>query len=101
MLTRDNIPMGFAMLRRFGRGWSIAPVVAANAGAAKALILHWLRENTGRFTRIDVAGDTGLSKWLTKLGCHERTGARTMVHGALPEATEDFTVFALTAHALG
>lgn len=56
MLTRGDTPVGFAMLRQFGKGRCIAPVVAIDLNAAKALIPHWVAVNTDRFTRVDVAG---------------------------------------------
>ena len=40
VLDHDNAPRGFAMLRRFGRGHAIGPVVAPDAEGAKALIAH-------------------------------------------------------------
>jgi hypothetical protein len=45
VLTHDDTPVGFAFLRRFGRGWAVAPVIAPDATAPKALILHWLAQN--------------------------------------------------------
>jgi hypothetical protein len=101
VLTRGNFLRGFAMLRRFGRGWCIAPVIAADAGATKALILHWLRENIGKLTRIDMPGEIGLSAWLTELGLPCVDIARTMAHGPSPKTADDFRVFAATAQALG
>ena len=46
---------GFALLRRFGRGHVIGPVVAHDADGAKALIAHLSGLNAGRFTRIKSA----------------------------------------------
>ncbi|WP_051383577.1 GNAT family N-acetyltransferase [Bradyrhizobium sp. WSM3983] len=101
VLTRDDTPVGFAMLRQFGKGWCIAPVVAIDLNAAKALILHWVAVNTDRFTRVDVAGDEVLSKWLTELGLPQISGTQTMAHGGLPTSPKAYKVFAVTAHALG
>ncbi|MCG2842580.1 GNAT family N-acetyltransferase [Sandaracinobacter sp. RS1-74] len=101
MLYRDGEPSGFSMMREFGRGWCIGPVVAPDREAAMALIQYWVAANAGRFTRVDLTGDEALSRWLEGLGLPLRDGARTMVRGRLPLATGDITVFALTAHALG
>ena len=99
--TRDNVPMGFAMLRRFGRGWSIGPVVAADGPSAKALILHWLAVKKRSFCRLDVTGESGLGPWLEALGLPCVGTVRTMVRGTPPVATGDSHVFGLTAQALG
>jgi len=100
VLTRGHEPVGFAMLRRFGRGWSIAPVVAPDAGGAKALILHWLAQNTGTFSRLDVSDESGLSPWLTELGLPHVGGGIKMVRGTVPVEDAAFHAFGLTAQAL-
>lgn len=101
VLTHDHTPVGFAMLRRFGRGWSVAPVVAPDADGAKALILHWLAQNAGNFTRLDVTEASGLSPWLAGLGLPNVGTVRTMVRGPVPVAAQEATLFALTTQALG
>jgi GNAT superfamily N-acetyltransferase len=101
VLTHDDIPVGFALLRRFGRGWSVAPVVAPDLDGAKALILHWLAQNAGNFTRLDVTEASGLSPWLEGLGLPRVDTVRTMVRGPLPEPAEGVTLFALSAQAMG
>lgn len=101
VLTHDHVPVGFAMLRRFGRGWSVAPVVAPDADGAKALILHWLAQNAGNFTRLDVTEASGLSPWLEGLGLPRVDTVRTMVRGPLPETSDDVSLFALSAQAMG
>ncbi|SAL33456.1 GNAT family N-acetyltransferase [Caballeronia humi] len=70
-LDRDGELLGFALYRRFGRGYAIGPVVAPDSddsSRAKALISHWLALNAGVFVRIDTPGDSGLSDWLEGLG---------------------------------
>ena len=101
VLTRDHTPTGFALLRRFGRGWSVAPVVANDAEGAKALILHWLGQNAGNFTRLDVTDASGLSPWLEALGLPRVDTVRTMIRGPIPPKAKDAEVFALTSQALG
>jgi len=101
VLTRDHSAVGFAMLRRFGRGWQIGPVVAPDEAGAKALVLHWLGQNAGHFTRIDVGGHSGLSAWLEGLGLPRVDSVRTMVRGAIPASAPDVTLFAITAQAMG
>jgi GNAT superfamily N-acetyltransferase len=70
-LDREGEPIGFALFRRFGDGYVIGPVIApasTDLSRAKALISHWLSLNAGMFVRVDIPGDTGLSKWLDDLG---------------------------------
>lgn len=99
--TRDNVPVGFAMLRRFGRGWAIAPVVAPDAAVAKALILHWLGVKQGSFCRIDVTEESGLGAWLDSLGLPRVGSVRTMARGPAPVSGPNAKIFALAAQALG
>ena len=74
MLDGDD-PVGFALLRRFGRGHVIGPVVAPDAASAQALISHLLGQHAGEFIRIDMPEAAGLSDWLQDLGlAGRRTG---------------------------
>jgi len=100
VLTRDHVPVGFAMLRRFGRGWSIAPVIAPDADGAKVLILHGLAQHTGTFCRLDVSDESGLSPWLAELGLPRVGGGIKMVRGPAPVEDTAFHVFGLTTQAL-
>ncbi|MEO7383798.1 MAG: GNAT family N-acetyltransferase [Novosphingobium sp.] len=99
--TRDNVPIGFAMLRRFGSGWSVAPVVAPDAASAKALILHWLAVKQGSFCRIDIDAESGLGDWLESLGLACVGSVRTMARGPAPTSGTQAKVFAIAAQALG
>lgn len=99
--SRENEAVGFAMLRRFGSGWSIAPVVAPDSHSAKTLILHWLSAKKGRFCRVDVTTESDLSGWLTGLGLPCVGSVRTMVRGAAPVSGARAKVFAVAAQGLG
>lgn len=101
VLARDHEPVGFALLRRFGRGTSIAPIVAPDLAGAKALICHWLSARAGKFCRIDVVAGLGLSKWLEGEGLPCVGTVTTMVRGKAPPTSEGPKVFALAAQALG
>lgn len=71
VLERDGEIVGFSVLRRFGRGHVIGPVVALRSqddARAKALIGHWLTAREGEFIRIDVPVETGLTGWLSEQG---------------------------------
>ena len=86
VLDHDASACGFAILRRFGRGHAIGPVVAPDAEGAKALIAHLSGLNAGRFTRIDIDFDSGLAEWLETLGLLRVDAPTTMLRGA-PLAT--------------
>jgi hypothetical protein len=101
VLTRDHQTVGFAQVRRFGRGWLVGPVVAPDQGGAETLILHALRTHSGTFCRVDVTGDSGLSQWLEEIGLPRVDSARTMVRGQRPEPDPGISVLSIAAQALG
>jgi ribosomal protein S18 acetylase RimI-like enzyme len=102
VLDHDNEPQGFAMLRRFGRGHAIGPVVAPDAEGAKALIAHLAGLNSGHFTRIDIDFSSGLAEWLESIGLPGVDAPTTMVRGAPLSASPDAPVlFAIVTQALG
>lgn len=99
--SRDDEAVGFAMIRRFGHGWLIGPVVAPDVSIAKALILHWLAVKQGSFCRIDVTEESGLGPWVESLGLTFAGSVRTMARGPAPQPGGPARVFALAAQALG
>lgn len=102
VLDHDNSPRGFAMLRRFGRGHVIGPVMAPDAEGAKAMIAHLASLNAGHFTRIDVDRDSGLPDWLESIGLPGVDRPTTMLRGA-PLAVEagGARMFATVTQAFG
>ncbi len=101
VLCREHVQTGFAVMRRFGRGWLIGPVVAPDAGGAKALIAHWLGTQAGSFCRIDVPQVTGLGPWLEEVGLPEVGHVTRMALGAPPVPGDEVALFGLAAQALG
>ena len=101
VLTQEHQPVGFAMFRRFGRGWTIAPVVAADERGAKILISHWLNAKRHALCRLDVPEDSGLSEWLEMRGIPKVNTVRTMVLGSAPVADPHMRVFGFATRALG
>lgn len=101
VLAREHEQTGFAMLRRFGRGWAIAPVVAPDVTGAKALISHWLGTQAGSFCRIDIPEDSQLGPWLAELGLPQVGRVVRMALGPAPVAGTGARVFGLAAQALG
>lgn len=100
-LERAGGLQGLALLRRFGRGLVIGPVVAPDAEAAKALIAPLLEATQGEFVRIDILADCGLADWLVAAGlaCVDR--APRMARGTPPRASGTVQSFALVTQALG
>lgn len=101
VLDHDGTQKGFAILRRFGRGHAIGPVVAPDAEGAKALIAHLAGMNAGRFTRIDIDFDSGLAEWLESIGLLRVDAPTTMVRGAPLQHPEGAPrLFAIVTQAL-
>lgn len=101
VLDHEGTQKGFAILRRFGRGHAIGPVVAPDAEGAKALIAHLAGMNAGRFTRIDIDFDSGLAEWLESIGLLRVDAPTTMVRGAPLQPTEGAPrLFAIVTQAL-
>jgi len=92
---------GCALLRRFGRGHLIGPVVAQNLEQAQQMITHLLGLIPGAFVRFDILADCGLVDWLEGLGlpCVDR--APRMVLGEPPESRDGIVQFAMVTQAIG
>jgi predicted N-acetyltransferase YhbS len=101
VLDRDGHACGFAMLRRFGRGVIIGPVVAPDTEGAKALIAYMAGLNAGKFVRIDVDAGSGLGEWLRALGLPKVDAPAAMVRGAAPAHHPATKAYALVSQALG
>jgi predicted N-acetyltransferase YhbS len=101
VLDHDGQARGFAMLRRFGRGHAIGPVVAPDGTGAKALIAHLSGKNAGRFTRIDIDFDSGLGEWIESLGLLRVDAPATMLRGSALASTPGTRLFAIVMQALG
>ncbi len=101
VLDHDGSACGFAMLRRFGRGYAIGPVVAPDAEGAKALIAHLAGLNAGRFTRIDIDFESGLAEWVETLGLLRVDAVTTMLRGAPLAARPPTRLYAVVTQAFG
>ncbi|MEO6361161.1 MAG: GNAT family N-acetyltransferase [Sphingomicrobium sp.] len=101
MFDSNNSTVGFALVRRFGRGFAVGPTVAPDAVAAKALISHWLGSKVGKFCRLDIPESSGLSSWLEKRGLPCVGQVTTMVRGRPLHATAGAKLFSLISQALG
>lgn len=100
VLERSGLAAGFAVLRRFGRGHAIGPVVAPDFDAARLLIADCCR-HTEEFLRIDVDATSGLPQWLVSLGLPCTGGGVVMVRGRVPERGPAHGGWALVTQAIG
>lgn len=101
-LESGNRVEGFAVLRPFGRGDLIGPVVAADMEGAKALIGFILAQCAGRFMRIDIPETSGLASWLEAHGLVSAGGGVAMSSDPVADrGRADFQMFALANQALG
>lgn len=101
VLDRDGEQAGYALFRRFGRGYAVGPTIAPDVGGAKALISHWLGSNAGMFCRLDVPDDSGLSGWLDELGLPCVGRVTRMCRGTPPSREGAARIYSLINQALG
>lgn len=101
VIDRYDEMIGCAMLRRFGLGYAIGPVIAPDIERAKALISHWTGTYAGAFVRIDVPAASGLGPWLDGLGLLQVDTVTTMLRGEAPLTDSSMRQFAIINQALG
>ncbi len=100
-LDRGGELAGFALVRRFGHGQLIGPVVGPSSEGARAMIAHLLGQRTGLFIRTDVPKSSGLSPWLAELGLSEAGTVIRMVRGPDAPAPRGAQTFGLASQAFG
>jgi GNAT superfamily N-acetyltransferase len=100
-IDRDGEMLGFALVRRFGHGRVIGPVIAPDAVHAKALISHWINTYAGSFIRIDVPDASGLSEWLSEIGLTRVDTVIAMLKGAPAKKDPGLQLYSLINQALG
>ncbi|GAB3626801.1 N-acetyltransferase GCN5 [Pandoraea terrae] len=107
-LEHDGELLGFALFRRFGRGFAIGPVVASAKDGddaarvrAQAMIAHWLALHAGRFVRIDTPADSGLTGWLEAQGLERVDTVVKMARNGTPAADPSLRQFAIINQAIG
>jgi hypothetical protein len=100
-LDRDGEMLGFALVRRFGHGRVIGPVVAPDAERAKGLIAHWINTYSDSFIRIDVFESSGLPAWFDKLGLTCVDHVTRMCKGEPPVRDAGMQLFSIVNQALG
>jgi hypothetical protein len=100
VLERGGHVVGFAVLRRYGRGHAVGPVAAPDLDAARLLIAECCHRAEG-FMRVDVYASGGLAPWLESLGLPRVGGGTVMVRGRVPERGPVHGGWALVTQAIG
>lgn len=100
VLERNGELAGFSIMRRFGRGYVIGPLVAPNSDLAKALVAHWSDAYAGSFVRLDITGDCGLGPWLTEAGLTQVDSGVAMERNLRPGQDKPVLQFAIVNQAL-
>ena len=101
MLDGPHGPLGFALVRSFGRGQLVGPVIATDEAGAQAMIAHLLGQRIGQFVRVDVPKESGLAAWLPRLGLEDAGTVIRMVRGRDSVPAGSAQVFALASQAWG
>lgn len=101
VLDRGGEAVGFALFRRFGRGYAIGPTVAPDARRAKALIGHWAALNPSTFVRVDIHSSTGLGTWIDGIGLKKVDTGVAMVKGTAPAKDARVGAYSLVNQAIG
>ncbi|MAM57800.1 MAG: GNAT family N-acetyltransferase [Salinicola sp.] len=100
--VRDGAPAGFALIRDFGRGRVIGPVVAEDEAMATALIAPLLRRHVGQFLRIDTLCDSPtFFAFLDAAGLDAFDTVTQMRLGKQRGGDGPVRTFGLAAHTLG
>jgi GNAT superfamily N-acetyltransferase len=101
VIERAGRVAGYAIVRRWGRGYVVGPVAAESAEDAQRLILAQLSKLHGQFVRIDVYAEHRLSGWLESLGLARVGGATAMVKGRRPVSDGPAHMYALANQSFG
>lgn len=101
VVRRGGDLVGYACLRRFGRGDLVGPVVAESAELAQRLISFLITQAQGGFLRVDTTEAAGLAPWLTAQGLASVGGGISMQRGGTTPPEAHVRCFALAAQALG
>ena len=102
LLLYSNLqPVGYGLLRPFGRGLVVGPVAARTDHEASMLVSELLRSCEGKFVRIDVQDDNLPISLFGGTGLAEVDQVQIMAKGPLPETSGEFKKCALIGHAFG
>lgn len=92
----------WAVIRPFGRGEVIGPIIAPDLETARALIAYFASSREGAFLRVDTGSESGLAPWLSEIGLAHVGGGVTMHRPLLEDAGQErLKAYALASQALG
>jgi GNAT superfamily N-acetyltransferase len=100
-IDRAGQVAGYAIVRRWGRGYVVGPVAAESAEDAQRLIMAKLSTLHGQFVRIDIYAEHGLGDWLESLGLVRVGHATAMVKGRRPVSDGPACMYALANQSFG
>lgn len=92
---------GFAVLRAFGRGHVLGPVVARDPVAARALMAAGASRMAGSFLRMDLPEARGLTPFAEALGLRPSGEGTSMTCALRSRAPSPYQTYALISQALG
>lgn len=102
VIERDGRLAGFALIRRFGRGRVIGPVVAETDADAMALCGPLIAPHRGSFLRIDTREPAGdFRRFLVAAGIADYDTVQRMALEELPAPQGRGRTYALASQALG
>jgi GNAT superfamily N-acetyltransferase len=102
LVDRTEQPAGFAILRAFGRGMIIGPIVASSEDDAIALVAAAAKAAPPGVLRIDIpAHAEGLAAWLTAAGLPAIDTVTVMLRGSWPATSTGLQRFGLALQAWG
>lgn len=102
VIERDGRVVGFALIRRFGRGRVVGPVVAQDDADAIALCGPLIAPHSGAFLRLDTReGEGPFRRFLTASGIAEYDRVQFMSLEPLPAPQGPARTYALISQALG
>jgi GNAT superfamily N-acetyltransferase len=101
VVERNGAISGYGMVRRWGRGVVIGPVIARDETDARAIIAVLASAHEGNFVRIDTTQACGLAPWLVSIGLPQVDKVVAMSLGAPPCGNAGTTLFTLSNQSLG
>lgn len=102
-LDRNGVLVGFALFRRFGRGFAVGPVITStpnDISSAICLISYLLRRNTGSLVRIDLPEGIELAEHVRKFGLQHVDTVFAMARNSTPRADARVSQVAVISHSL-
>jgi len=93
---------GFAILRDFGRGQVVGPVICDHLDTAKSLLQFVFVSRPGTFMRVDIPEESGLYDWLSDMGlAHVGKHVHMTLNPRVIKQDTPVHTYALVSQALG